>query len=341
MNLRITEPKRMTKQIFSLAARLAVLLVVFGQGIAAYGQPQPGGGKLPAVKLIYGAFTASNGPIWIGEDQGLYEKYGLDLTVVHGRGATPIQAMASGTVDLGHFAGPSVIAANLGGSDLVFVAAQTNYVVLSIWTKKDSPIKSLADLAGKTIGVGAPGSATHINMRIALKKAGIADKDVKYIHHGGLPEIFVSLDKGLVDAGVASAPRPGFQELIDLATQKIPFLQGAIIVRRGYLQSQRPVVLSFLKAFVESMKIARESPDVAVVSLAKHLRTRPEIAREAYRSFINVWEEVPYVRVESIQTILDLQPKENVKNITPDKYIDNSLIKELETSGFVKALYRR
>ena len=88
------------------------------------------------------------------------------------------------------------------------------------------------------------------------------------------------------------------------------------------------------------MKIARESPDVAVASLAKHLRTRPEIAREAYRSFINVWE-VPYVRVESTQTILDLQPKENVKNTTPDKYIDNSLIKELETSGFVKALYRR
>jgi hypothetical protein len=47
------------------------------------------------------------------------------------------------------------------------------------------------------------------------------------------------------------------------------------------------------------------------------------------------------VRAESVQTILDLQPKENVKNITPDKYIDNSLIKELETSGFVKALYRR
>ncbi len=89
------------------------------------------------------------------------------------------------------------------------------------------------------------------------------------------------------------------------------------------------------------MKIARESLEVAVASLAKHLRTRPEIAREAYRSFINVWEEVPYVRSESVQTILDLQPKDNVKNITPEKYIDNSLIKELETSGFVKALYRR
>jgi hypothetical protein len=73
-----------------------------------------------------------------------------------------------------------------------------------------------------------------------------------------LPEIFVSMNEGLVDAGVASAPRLAFRELVNLATQKIPFLQGAIIVNRAYLQKQRAVVLSFLKAFVEGMKVLRE-----------------------------------------------------------------------------------
>jgi ABC-type nitrate/sulfonate/bicarbonate transport system substrate-binding protein len=149
------------------------------------------------------------------------------------------------------------------------------------------------------------------------------------------------LDKGLVHAGVASAPRPGFHELVDLATQRIPFLQGAIIVRRSYLQNQRPIMLNFLKAFVESMKTAREKPDTVVASLVKHLRVRPEVAREAYRSFASVWEEVPYVRPESVQAILDFQSKESVKDITPEKYIDNSLIKDLETSGFIKSLYRK
>jgi ABC-type nitrate/sulfonate/bicarbonate transport system substrate-binding protein len=320
----------------------AVILVLFLiHGRAAHSQPQPDTGKKPAVKIIYGALTTSNAPIWIGADQGLYDKYGLDVTVVHGRGASPILALAGGTVEIGHFAGASVVAANLSGSDLLFVGAQTNYVVLSIWTRKDSAIKNLSELAGKTIGVSAPGSATHTLTRLSLRKVGITDKEVKYIHHGSLPEIFVSLDKGLVDAGVASAPRPGFRELVDLATQRIPFLQGAIIVRRSYLQSQRPLLLNFLKAFVESMKIAREKPDLVVASLVKHLRVRPEVAREAYRSFASVWEEVPYVRNESVQAILDFQPKEGVKDITPEKYIDNSLIKELETSGFIKALYRK
>jgi NitT/TauT family transport system substrate-binding protein len=314
------------------------VLLIFIAPLAA--QAQPAVGKKPQVKLIYGALTAANGPIWLAADQGLFDKHGLEVQIVHGRGATPIQATISGAVEFGHYAGVQVVAANLGGSDLVFVAAQTNYAVLSIWTRKDSAVKSLAELAGKTIGVGAPGSATHTNTRLALRKAGVTDKEVKYIHHGSLPEIFVSLDKGLVDAGVASAPRPGFHELVDLASQRIPFLQGAIVVRRPYLQAQRAIVLSFVKAFVETMKIIKDRPDLIVGALARHLRVRPEIAKEAYRSFAHVWEEIPYVRAESVQTILDLQPKEAVKDVTPEKYIDNSLIKELEASGFIKGLSR-
>ena len=224
---------------------------------------------------------------------------------------------------------------------MVFVAAQTNYAVLSIWTRKDSPMKSIADLAGKTIAVGAPASASHATARLALRKAGVADKDVKYIHHGSQPELFVSLDKGLVDAAVSSAPRPGLNELVDMAAQRIPLLQGAIIVRRAYLQSQRPIVMNFVKAFVESMNLIKQRPEIVVASLVKHLRVRSENAKDAYRSFAHVWKEVPYVRAESVQTILDLQSKESIKDITPDKYIDNSLVKELESSGFIMNLSRR
>lgn len=328
----------MTFRVLCFSASALIFLLSIA---VADGHGQVGAGKRPAVKIIYSALTASNAPIWIGADQGLYEKYGLDVQIIHGRGASPIQALAGGTVEFGHFAGASVVAANLGGSDLVFVGAQTNFVVLSMWVKKDSPIKSLSDLAGKSIGVSAPGSATHTIARLSLRKAGVADKDVKYVHHGALPEIFVSLDRGLIDAGLASAPRPGFRELVDLATQKIPFLQGAIIVNRGYLQKERAIVLSFLKAFVESMKIAREKPDIVIASLVKNLRIPTDVARGAYRSFVNVWEEVPYVRADSVQSILDFLPKEQVRDITPEKYIDNSLIKGLETSGFIKNLYRK
>lgn len=319
--------------------RLAAIVVA----LAAL-SPMPGVAQIAKrtpVKLIYGALTAANGPIWVADDHGLFEKHGLDLRVVHARGATPVQATVSGAVEFGHFAGVQSVAANLSGSDLVFVAAQTNYAVLSVWTRKESPIKSINDLSGKNIAVGAPASASHTTMRLALRKAGIADKDVKYMHHGSQPELFVSLDKGLVDASVSSAPRPGYNELVDLAAQRIPLLQGAIIVRRAYLKAERPTVLNFVKAFVESIHLIKQRPDVIVASLMKHLRIKPDIAKEAYRSFALVWEDVPYVRAESVQTIIDLQPRELVKDITPEKFIDNSLVRELETTGFIKNLGRK
>lgn len=306
--------------------------------VHAWAQPS---GKRTPVKLIYGAITAANGPIWVADDQGLFDKHGLDLRVVHARGATPVQATVSGAVEFGHFAGVQTVSANLSGSDLVFVAAQTNYAVLSVWTRKDSPIKSLGDLAGKSIAVGAPASASHTTMRLALRKFAISDKDVKYIHHGSQPELFVSLDKGLVNASVSSGPRPGYHELADLAAQRIPLLQGAIIVRRSYLKAERPTVLNFVKAFIESIHLIKQRPEVIVASLVKHLRVKPDVAKEAYRAFAPVWEDVPYVRSESVQTILDLQPKESVKDITPERFIDNSLVKELESAGFIKGLARR
>jgi NitT/TauT family transport system substrate-binding protein len=321
----------------TLAFGLSLLFLILPSSTVSQTKPE----KRESATVIYEALSASNALLWLARDQGLDEKYRLDVHVVHGRGATPVQALVSGSVEFGAFGGPSTIAANLRGSDLVFVAAKPNYMVMSIWTRKDSPIKFLTDLRGKTIGVSLPGSSTHTIARLSLRKIALTDKEVKFVHHGTLPEIFVSLDKGLVDAGVASAPRPGFQELADLSAEKIPFLQGAIEVQRRFLQSRRQLVLNFLKAYVESIKVAKEKPELALASIVKNLKVKPEVAREAYRSFARVWEEVPYVRSDSVQAILDMHPKEVVKDIRPERFIDNSLIKELEQSGFIKELYKQ
>ncbi len=306
-----------------------------------YGQAKASPEKKVSVGIIYEALTATNTPIWLAEDLSLYDKYGLDVKVIHARGAAPVQALVGGSVEFGAFSGPSTIAANLAGSDLVFVAAKPNFSVISVWTRKDSPLKGLIELRGRTIGITRAGSATHAIARLALRNVGLADKDVKFLHHGGLPEIFASLERGLVDVAFASAPRPGFREMVDLSTLKIPFLQGAIEVRRGYLQSRREVVRSFLRAYLESIKMAKERPELAVASVAKRLRVAPAVARSAYPPHARVWEEVPYVRSDSVQAILDLFSEEAEKSAAVEKFIDNSVLKELDDSGFVRELYQK
>jgi ABC-type nitrate/sulfonate/bicarbonate transport system substrate-binding protein len=209
------------------------------------------------------------------------------------------------------------------------------------WVRRDSPIKSLADLRGKTVGVTRAGSATHTIARLALKSAGLNEREVKFLHHGGLPESFASLDRGIVDASMGSPPRPGFKELVDLSSQKIPFLQGAIEVQRSFLQTRRDTVVNLLKAYVETIKLAKQRPELAIAAISKRMRVPVEIVKPVYQPHENVLEELPYVRRDSVQVILDQYPKEQLKGLSYERLVDNSLLQQLEDSGFIKNLYHR
>ena len=65
--------------------QIAVGLFLLSHAATHSAQAQTGN-KVP-IKIIYSALTASNGPVWLAGDQGLYDKYGLDVQIVHGRGA--------------------------------------------------------------------------------------------------------------------------------------------------------------------------------------------------------------------------------------------------------------
>ena len=71
-------------------------------------------------------------------------------------------------------------------------------------------------------------------------------------------------------------PRPGFRELVDLSSLKIPFLQGAIEVQRSFLQNRRDTVLNLLKGYIETIKLAKEKPELAIAAISKRMRVPPE-----------------------------------------------------------------
>ncbi len=88
----------------------------------------------------------------------------------------------------------------------------------------DSGIKSLADIKGKRISVGAPKSGTELNVREIVKAAGMTYKDfskVEYLSYAESVELMKNrqLDVTLLSSGL------GVAALRDLATsQKVSFL---------------------------------------------------------------------------------------------------------------------
>jgi TRAP transporter TAXI family solute receptor len=91
----------------------------------------------------------------------------------------------------------------------------SNYI--QIVASADSGIKSLADLKGKRVAVGAPKSGTEINARAILRGAGMSYKDlgkVEYLPFGESVELMKNrqLDATLISAGL------GVSAIRDLAT---------------------------------------------------------------------------------------------------------------------------
>ena len=91
----------------------------------------------------------------------------------------------------------------------------SNYIQLV--ASADSGIKTLADLKGKRVAVGAPKSGTEINTRAILRGAGMSYKDlgkVEYLPFGESVELMKNrqIDATLISAGL------GVSAIRDLAT---------------------------------------------------------------------------------------------------------------------------
>lgn len=297
--------------------------------------------NLRQIHVIYSAFTASHVPFWLADDYGLYQKYGLDLKLVHGRGNIPVQAMVSRSTDFGAFGGSHIINANLNGGNLVAVAANSNIIVTAIWTRSDSELRESEDLKGKTIAVSVPGGSTYNMARIAFRRFGLSEQSVKFVSHPSIREGFASLQRGLVDAAFGSAPPgPGFRLLADLAKAEIPFLLDSIVARKPSLQTDRQTIASFLKAYIEGVKLAKDNRQLAIASIAKKLKVNAKVADLGYQNYFNVWPERPYVQAESIQAILDFHPHVSARDSQPADFMDNSIVRNLEESGFLDSVYR-
>ena len=93
----------------------------------------------------------------------------------------------------------------------------------------DPDIKSVADLAGKSVSIGAPGSGVYFNAIDVLAAAGLTENDIK-AQYQSFNDSVESLKDGKIDAGfiVAGAPTPAIVELMTTADAYLVPIDGDI-----------------------------------------------------------------------------------------------------------------
>ena len=301
------------------------------------------------LKVAYPTTVGSMGVLWVTKDAGLFDKYGLDVTLIYISGSSKIvQAMLAKEIPISEIAIPAVIQANQAGADLVMLAGPNHKPGQKLIVKPE--IKKPEDVKGKKLGITRFGTSDDFLLRYLLGQWGIQpDREVALLQMGGSPEILAGLSSGGIDGGVLSSPlnlraqKLGFNLLVDLSAIGVDYQGAGVVTTRSYVREHPEVIRSYLKAYVEGLARFKNDKDFSLKVLAKYSRIgEREMLEETYRHYaVNVMPRVPYPTMKGIQMVLDeigsRSPK--TREISPNNLVDITFLKELDSSGFIKALY--
>jgi NitT/TauT family transport system substrate-binding protein len=126
-------------------------------------------------KVVYtfGGLNERSGILWVARDAGIFQKHGIDPTIVNVRNAqVGMSALAGGETHfhVGSATGTS-IGAMAGGLDLAYIAGLINKLDGAFMVHPS--IKSPADLRGKKIGVQSIGGGVWMFSMLALEHWGL------------------------------------------------------------------------------------------------------------------------------------------------------------------------
>jgi ABC-type nitrate/sulfonate/bicarbonate transport system substrate-binding protein len=305
------------------------------------------------VRMGLSSVSAMNTANWVAEERGLFRKHGIDVElIVTGQGGVPgMGALLAGDIQLLGSSGDLLVSGALRGADTVIIAGVVNKGLQRILTKPD--IKTPADLKGKRVGVTRIGAISHVVLRMMLPRWKLNESDVQVMQVGSSPNMLASLDRGGIDAAVLTIPSMfvaedrGYRVLLDMADTDIYYLHTVIGTTRTYVKNNRDKVSRFLKAVVEGLAYVKQHRKESLEIVKKKLRIGAEQEHNLERSIellsTKYYEQVPYTSLRGVETLLGYVEKDNPKAKTadPKSFYDDSLLREIEVSGFVKALYQR
>ena len=187
----------------------------------------------------------------------------------------------------------------------VIGAIYPNYI--QIVASKDSKIKTLADLKGKGLSVGAAKSGTELNTRALFKAAGMSYKDlgkIEYLPYAESVELIKNrqLDATLQSAGLGVASLKDLSTSLDIVVVSVP---AEIVKKMG---------APFVAAKIPANTYKGQTEDVNTASVINYLVTRKDVSEAtAYQMTKLFYESLPEM-IASHSAAKDISLKDAANN---------------------------
>jgi ABC-type nitrate/sulfonate/bicarbonate transport system substrate-binding protein len=290
------------------------------------------------INVVWTSEVGQFAPLWVTKEAKLFEKYGNNVQLIFIQGASSAAAaLSSGDAQVGMFS-PQVVVST-PALDLTMFGRLGNTMDNRVYGRKG--IKSLKEV--KRIAISRFGSNADFAARYLLQREGLRpDTDVALLQFGNQSNRIAAVETNNADAAMLTPPmtlmarKLGMTLLVDASKLNIPYSSLFFVARRSYIAKTRPEMVNFTKAMIEGVAVYKSNKEFAMKVLAKYMKVQDrEILEENFREYdfpLKPYPSREYFELP-IQEVGKKDPKVLKEN--PERYADMSLVKELESSGFI------
>ena len=278
---------------------------------------------------------------WVAKDKGLFERYGLNVTIINIQGgAKTVAAMAGGDVPVAFIAAADIINARSKGLPLQMVAGLINKFPYDFVVAKN--ITSPAQLRGGKGAISGFGGSSDFATRYALATLGVDPSGVTLLQTGDETSRLAALQTGQIQFTVLTAGLDlvafdmGYKPFLRLYTLDQPYQHTGIAINIAWAKSHPSVVDAFMKAIVSASAYIKNPLNIAaaLALIHTHLPIDESHLRVAFQLYRDRFYAVyPMVTGPGIEFILRARKMDQPAT----DFYDNIYVQALQSVNFAEA----
>ena len=321
------------RRSISLRFMLLVSLLLTGQ-IAYSAQSFDAKPEKNPLELAIAATGPLYLPVLLANEAGYFSKRGLTVNISTLSATASAQALLSGQVDI-YQGGTATIHANVGGADLIYIAASVDRSTLVLFGQKG--LTSFENFRGKSVATTSVGAFGEIAMRKTAKEHGMeVGKDIKLLYHKGPPEALSTFLVGNADGVIITPPQTemarskGFPVIIDFYEKGLKIIGPGTGIARAFVKKNPNTLKIFLMGYLDGLKRSLDDPAYAQKILSQTSKiTDPKLLEDSYKEGVKVWNKDMTVDPQAIKLVLEQSTMPKVADLDPNRFFDNTLIREV------------
>jgi ABC-type nitrate/sulfonate/bicarbonate transport system substrate-binding protein len=232
----------------------------------------------------------------LGLEKGIYKKYGIDLQIINfiSGGSEAAAATVSGQLDMGCYGTPILILLSRGGALKIIGAPANKNLDYELFATSD--IKTVEELKGKTVAVGAPGTGGHQQFLRIITAHGLSQDDLEILGSGGSDPALL-LSSGRIQAVItrsdvsAKLESEGIGHVLASSKDYYDTYQHSYIYATDAFIKEHPdTIVNYLKALRESYDYSRTHLEELVAKGAEIMNMNEKAVRNFFEKDFERWD---------------------------------------------------